>query len=99
MLPRPDWPFRTTYNFNRTQCAFLVQVDYGKRSGEPSGTGTSESSEMNAATNLMAAMESLVELAGMTAFADDCDRLVKRTPAPAEQRIADSDPVPPTSGV
>jgi hypothetical protein len=49
---------------------------------------------MNTATLSTPTMESLVALAGMTAFAEDCDRLVKRV-KPAEPRLPDSDPAAP----
>jgi hypothetical protein len=46
---------------------------------------------MNAATPSMQVMESLVMLAGMTAFADDCDRLLKRTSTPLDPGSMDAD--------
>ena len=39
-------------------------------------------------------MESLVILAGMTAFAEDCDRLLKRPARPMDHGLEDSDPAP-----
>ena len=52
---------------------------------------------MNTAPQTAQSIESLVALAGMTAFADDCDRLLKRPAAPTADRGAEPDPRPPLS--
>jgi hypothetical protein len=54
---------------------------------------------MNAAQPSVQLMESLVVLAGMTAFTDDCDRLLKRAQPSMDSGMPDTDPVPPSSGV
>src|SRR5688572_3694180 len=47
--------------------------------------------EMNTATTSTQTMESLVVLAGMTAFAEDCDRLLKRPLRPLDNGFEESD--------
>ena len=54
--------------------------------------------EMNAAMSSTQTMESLVMLAGMTAFAEDCDRLLKRPARPMDHGVEESDSVPPILG-
>ena len=66
--------------------------------GEPSGNGKTESA-MNAAQSSVQMMESLVALAGMTAFSDDCDRLLKRTQPPMDSGMPDSDSGTPSSSL
>ena len=46
----------------------------------------------------MQTMESLVVLAGMTAFAEDCDRLLKRPARPLDHGFEESGSVPPILG-
>ena len=40
-------------------------------------------------------MESLVYAAGITAYADDCDRILHRRPVESAERAPESDAVPP----
>ena len=49
---------------------------------------------MNAAMSSTQTMESLVMLAGMTAFAEDCDRLLKRPARPRDFGLEESESVP-----